>query len=80
MALETLGEIRIGTVNVDKVIRLLVLEALFRSNGNRTDAASMLGVARSTLFEYLKKYHIDTPGTPRGRGKRRKRVVGEVLS
>jgi transcriptional regulator of acetoin/glycerol metabolism len=38
--------------------RLLILEALDRTGGDRTLAAKLLGVARSTFFDKLKRHHI----------------------
>jgi transcriptional regulator of acetoin/glycerol metabolism len=35
-----------------------IREALRASNGNRTLAAERLGIARSTLYEKLKRYRI----------------------
>jgi DNA-binding protein Fis len=53
---ETLDEL--GTLNLDQATRLMVLEALDRAQGNRTIAAELLGIARSTLFLYLQRYEI----------------------
>ncbi|OFZ54945.1 MAG: hypothetical protein A2428_02955 [Bdellovibrionales bacterium RIFOXYC1_FULL_54_43] len=48
----------LGSLNIDQATRLLVLEALDRTGGDRALAAKLLGVARSTLFEFLKRYEI----------------------
>lgn len=52
--------------------RVMVLKALRLSRGNRNQAARILGVARSTLFEMLKRHGISGPraralNEPRGR-------------
>lgn len=41
--------------------RLMILKALRLSGGNRAKAAKILGVARSTLFEMLKRHKIMGP-------------------
>ena len=41
--------------------KILILRALKLSRGNRTDAAKILGIARSTLFEMLKRHQVIGP-------------------
>lgn len=41
--------------------RAMILKALRLANGHRSEAAALLGVARSTLFEMLKRHHIIGP-------------------
>ena len=43
--------------------RLLLLKALRLAKGNRANAAKIIGVARSTLFEMLKRHRIQGPKT-----------------
>ncbi len=38
--------------------KLMILKALKIANGNRAEAAKLLGIARSTLFEKLKRHGI----------------------
>jgi two-component system response regulator HydG len=38
-----------------------ILDELSRQKGNKTRTARELGIAKSTLFEKLKKYEIRTP-------------------
>jgi DNA-binding NtrC family response regulator len=45
-------------LNLHEMERHLLLKALRVTSGNRTEAAKLLGVARSTLFEMLKRHHI----------------------
>ncbi|MCK6552574.1 AAA family ATPase, partial [Myxococcota bacterium] len=40
---------------IDRVERELIEAALKRSNGNRTEAAALLGLNRTTLVEKLRK-------------------------
>ena len=41
--------------------RVMILKALKLAQGNRANAARILGVARSTLFEMLKRHRIIGP-------------------
>jgi hypothetical protein len=41
--------------------RVMILRALKLVRGNRADAAKVLGIARSTLFEMLKRHRIEGP-------------------
>ncbi|MFH1112811.1 MAG: sigma 54-interacting transcriptional regulator [Pseudomonadota bacterium] len=43
----------------DEVIKSLCLEALRRCQGNRRCAARMLGIARDSLYRYMKRYGIE---------------------
>ena len=47
---------------LEKVENLLLAEALRRSRGNQTHAARLLGLARPTLHDKLKKYGLRGPG------------------
>jgi DNA-binding NtrC family response regulator len=48
-------------LRLDEMERHLILKALRLTTGNRTEAARILGVARSTLFEMLKRHRITGP-------------------
>jgi transcriptional regulator with PAS, ATPase and Fis domain len=48
-------------LSIKEMERVLLLKALKLSNGNRAQAAKILGVARSTLFEMLKRHRIQGP-------------------
>jgi transcriptional regulator with GAF, ATPase, and Fis domain len=50
-----------GITTIREMEKVLILRALRLSNGNRTDAAKILGVARSTLFEMMKRHEIVGP-------------------
>jgi two-component system NtrC family response regulator len=49
----------IGTLK--EMEKLLILRALKLARGNRTDTAKILGIARSTLFEMMKRHQIIGP-------------------
>jgi DNA-binding protein Fis len=77
--IETFEEM--DTLNLDKATRLLVQEALDRVEGNRTLAAKLLGIARSTLFEYIGRFEIrDKRSRPRVRKKQDWVIEGLDLS
>ena len=44
---------------LEQAERELIREALAASGGNRTHASRILGIARSTLLEKLKRYPAD---------------------
>ena len=46
------------SLNLHNAERLVIIEALTRVQGNRTLAAQLLGIARSTLFEKMKCHDI----------------------
>jgi transcriptional regulator with PAS, ATPase and Fis domain len=48
-------------LSLDEMERVMILKALRLARGNRGDAAKILGVARSTLFEMLKRHKIRGP-------------------
>jgi len=50
-----------GILTIKEAERVLLLKSLNICNGNRTEAARVLGIARSTLFEMLKRHRIHGP-------------------
>lgn len=50
-----------GLLSLQEMEKKMMLKALKISNGNRGSAAKLLGVARSTLFEMLKRHRIEGP-------------------
>lgn len=52
-----------GVMKLAEMEKVLLLKALRVSRGNRSRAAKSLGVARSTLFEMLKRHRIAGPRT-----------------
>ncbi len=61
-SLERDPELHFGAVlSLREMERAMVLKALRLSAGNRRAAAKILGVARSTLFEMLKRHRIQGP-------------------
>jgi transcriptional regulator with PAS, ATPase and Fis domain len=55
------AELADGMLTLVEMERVMLLRALKLSRGNRADAAKILGVARSTLFEMLKRFRIEGP-------------------
>lgn len=56
-------ELGAAVLTLNEMERVMLLKALKLSNGNRAFAARILGVARSTLFEMLKRHKITGPRT-----------------
>jgi transcriptional regulator with PAS, ATPase and Fis domain len=50
-----------GVCSLKEMEKILILRALKLAKGNRADAAKILGVARSTLFEMIKRHQIVGP-------------------
>jgi transcriptional regulator with PAS, ATPase and Fis domain len=44
--------------SINQTEKEVILQALKKSKGNRTKAAELLGVSRTTLYQKMKKYHI----------------------
>jgi transcriptional regulator with PAS, ATPase and Fis domain len=51
----------IPVLSLDEMERVMILKALKIAHGNRAQAAKTLGIARSTLFEMLKRHKIHGP-------------------
>ncbi len=45
---------------IDEVTKSLCLEAMRRCDGNKKSAASLLGIARDSLYRYLKEFDISS--------------------
>jgi transcriptional regulator with PAS, ATPase and Fis domain len=60
---ETLSPLA-GIVTLAEMERALLIRTLRTTHGNRSAAARNLGIARSTLFEMLKRYSIRGPRMP----------------
>ncbi len=43
---------------MNKTEKSVLIQALNKADGNRTKAAEILGISRSTLYQKLKKYRI----------------------
>jgi len=56
-------ELGAAVLTLVEMERLMILKALRIARGNRANAAKILGVARSTLFEMLKRHKIAGPRT-----------------
>jgi transcriptional regulator of acetoin/glycerol metabolism len=54
-------EIGEATLSLIEMERIMIIKALKLAHGNRQQAAKILGVARSTLFEMLKRHKITGP-------------------
>jgi DNA-binding NtrC family response regulator len=55
------GELAEGMLTLNEMERVMILRSLKLSRGNRAEAAKILGIARSTLFEMLKRFKIEGP-------------------
>lgn len=55
------AELADGMLTLDEMERVMILRALKIAYGNRADAAKILGIARSTLFEMLKRHGVEGP-------------------
>ncbi|OLO37864.1 hypothetical protein BTR23_13040 [Alkalihalophilus pseudofirmus] len=44
--------------SINKTEKQVILQALMQTHGNRTKAAEILGVSRTTLYQKIKKYNI----------------------
>ncbi len=53
-----------AVLSMEEMERALLIKALRISSGNRTQAAKVLGIARSTLFVMLKRHKIQGPRRP----------------
>jgi transcriptional regulator with PAS, ATPase and Fis domain len=55
------SELAEGMLTLNEMERVMILRSLKLTRGNRADAAKILGVARSTFFEMLKRHRIEGP-------------------
>jgi DNA-binding NtrC family response regulator len=63
-----LDRLSLGGHRLDNLERTAIRQTLLQTGGNKTQAAQVLGIAISTLYEKLKKYNLpEDPGTV-GRG------------
>lgn len=67
MNLESLTAKEVPALSLHEVERLALLKALQLAEGHRSRAANILGVARSTLFEMLKRHRIPGPRSVRSK-------------
>jgi transcriptional regulator with PAS, ATPase and Fis domain len=56
-------ELGASVLSLSEMERVVVLRALKLAHGNRAKAAKILGIARSTLFEMIKRHRIIGPRT-----------------
>ncbi len=50
-----------GICTLEEMEKILLLRALKMCNGNRSNAAKLLGIARSTLFDMMKRHRVVGP-------------------
>ncbi|MBC7384804.1 MAG: sigma-54-dependent Fis family transcriptional regulator [Cryobacterium sp.] len=55
------AELAGGMLSLEEMERVMMLRSLKLTGGNRAEAAKILGVARSTFFEMLKRHRIEGP-------------------
>ena len=53
-------------LSLTEMEKLMIPGVLDRTNGNVAEAARILGIDRSTLYEKMKRYGIERPGKPGG--------------
>lgn len=61
LAFQSVSRLNLPILSLYEMERHLLLKALKISDGNRTKAAQLLGIARSTLFEKIKRHSIRGP-------------------
>lgn len=61
---EAIVESPLSVLKLSDMERVMLIKALKRTNGNRAHAAKLLGVARSTLFEMLKRHSVKMKPVP----------------
>ncbi len=57
-------ELGSAVLTLNEMERVMILKSLRLARGNRAKAAKILGIARSTLFEMLKRHQIFGPKAP----------------
>jgi DNA-binding NtrC family response regulator len=62
-SVEATPEVELGSsvLTLEEMERVMLLKSLKLARGNRAEAARILGVARSTLFEMIKRHRITGP-------------------
>ncbi len=60
------GAIATSSLNLADVERQVILQALERSDGNKSEAARLLGITRRSLYGRLERYDIDQDGRHQG--------------
>ncbi len=55
---DSIADSPLALLRLSDMERVMLIKALKRTNGNRANAAKLLGVARSTLFEMLKRHSV----------------------
>lgn len=63
-------------VKVDDLLKLLTVYMLRRTNGNRTEAAALMGISVRTLRNWINRYRLarDYPPPRRGRVRKNKQL------
>jgi DNA-binding NtrC family response regulator len=46
-------------LDINHVEKALIIKALENANQNKVEAAKLLGIGRTTLYDKIKKYNID---------------------
>jgi transcriptional regulator of acetoin/glycerol metabolism len=55
---DKVGELELDTYNLDEIEKTVIEKVLKQNRGNVSQAASMLGLTRTSLYRRLRKYGL----------------------
>jgi transcriptional regulator of acetoin/glycerol metabolism len=56
--IDKVGEIEIDSFNLDDIEKNIIIKVLKQNQGNVTQAATMLGLTRTSLYRRMEKYGL----------------------